>query len=285
MANQVGDIVDVQEAVTPDEVIAKLEGKTDETAETQEESTTTDAGQPESEEGAEGTEKETEKTEEAEEGLNFGGTEITIEDLDIPEDLSSQLSEKGFDAADLAKELYTGEFGLGEETIAKLNEAYGSIVVNSVLNGINAQNQLVAYEGKAQAESAEKAAGEAWTETLAIVGDEAGWDSLMEWSGENLSEDEIQSVNNIMENGDWNSQKLVIEALYAKSQIQSGSGAIEQGVTLTDTDNSGNGNTDNGAISFADYREMHASGEYSKLSPKEQLAVDARRRLGQNKGI
>lgn len=61
------------------------------------------------------------------------------------------------------------------------------------------------------------------SEVLSPVGSEEAYNEIVGWAAENLSEAEIDSFNNILENGDMNSAKMAIENLNNKYVAANGS--------------------------------------------------------------
>ena len=213
--------------------------------------------------------------------LKYGDIEFNMEDLDIPDDLKEGLSEKGFNVEDLAKQLYSEE-GLSAETKQKLYDAYGKFAVDATLRSIETENKMNLAEAKSAKEAATKAAETAWNETLEIVGDEKGWNDLTAWAEKSLSDDALAELNDVMENGTWTAQKLIIKGLQAEKD----KGVVgEKDVELTDLDNSSLGGDDDGPMTFVDYNKLISSGEYGKLTAAEQNTIDQRRRAGMNLGI
>lgn len=68
----------------------------------------------------------------------FGEHEVTV---DIPQDVTDSLKEKGIDAKQVAKELYSkgGKFELSDATKQKLYDAFGKFAVDAYLSGLKAQ--------------------------------------------------------------------------------------------------------------------------------------------------
>lgn len=229
-------------------------------------------------------ETSTEKEETDEAGsMQFLDKDITINDLEIPDDLRTGLEEKGFKVDDLAKELYSGEFGLSDETKEKLYEVYGKYVVDSAISSITNANELYKLNAKEIEKQATENSDNAWKETVEILGSEEGWDNLTSWAEENLQPEVIEQINEVMENGNWASQKLIIKGMHAEYLASQEGG--EKKLELTDLGSNSKGSSDEGALSYAEYNQLLRSGEYSKMSPQEQAVVDNRRRLGQQKGI
>ena len=109
----------------------------------------------------------------------FGEQEVEIE---IPDDVSTALKEKGIDAMQVAKELYGegGKFELKEETKQKLYDAFGKFAVDAYLNGLKASNEAFMLKAEAQAKEAEAADAQRFTAIASEVGGEEGWSRLEE---------------------------------------------------------------------------------------------------------
>lgn len=259
--------------------------------------TSTEAvGQPEGDEVTEATTGAEQPTEGEQEApvYTYNGTEV---ELEISEDLQAMFDEKGVDLNAVATELYSGdEFGLSDETKTKLYEQFGKFAVDSYLNGLKAQNDLTLSRFEADAKSAEQAAETAWNETLSIVGSEEGWESLMTYADENMSDQERDEWNEIMQSNNWTMQRLAIQDLASRAGVKPSEG--QQGVHPGQGNNSMTGRSNEslelieaqggdarsnsgGAITAAEYRAQWSSD----LSPAEMEALDARRRAGIAKGI
>ena len=228
----------------------------------------------------------TEEVKDAEPML-FMGQEIALESLDIPDDLRSGMSQHGLDVDVIARELYTGEFGLSEETKSKLDAVYGKYVVDAALKGIENSNKMAEFSAKESEAATVKAAEAAWSETLEIVGTEENWDSMNAWAEKTLSEAEMDSVNAIMEGGDWFTQKLVIQALWEKSGLKpAGAPVVEAEKTIDLVDlGSGAASGEDGPLTFEEYKDIIGSGEYTRMTQAERNLTDNRRRAGIIKGI
>jgi len=205
-------------------------------------------------------------------------------EINIPADILNFVGEKGLDAAEIAKEMYS-EGGVTEETREKLNEAFGKWQVDAYLDGIAAKNQLTMSEYKSGVEASQKAETEAWESTLEIMGGEDRWDDLSSFAEESLSEVDFEAFNSIMENGSLMVQQVLITDLYSKfteagAPVAPQIPELEQGETGGDA-----GSVGEKPLSVAEYKELFTSGEYSKATKEEQRRFDQLRELGQSKGI
>lgn len=248
---------------------------------------------PEPTEGVESEQKPAEGESEAPE-YTYAGQAVEIE---ISDDLSGMLSEKGLDAQSLAAELYSGEkFGLSEETKGKLYEQFGKFAVDSYLNGLKAQNDLTLSRFESEGKAAQEAAQAAWTETLGIVGSEEGWNEAVDWAEENFTDQERSEWDEIMESDNWTMQRLAIQDLANRAGLKpsaapqgghpaqasdSMTGRSNEALKLIEAQGGDSRSDAGGAITAQEYRQMWSSS----LSPQEMQALDARRRAGIQKGI
>lgn len=213
----------------------------------------------------------------------YGDSEVTI---DIPEDLSAELSAKGLDAQSLAAELYRegGEFTLTPETREKVDAAYGKFAVDAYLAGLKAQNDGFLRDQKDQVAQREQADTERFSAVAELVGGEEGWNSLVEWGDANLPQEEIDELNAVMQSGNLALQKYAIKSLANQRRaaegdpeavlIQGDAGAPSQGA----------------ALSAQAYREAEQEARQQfrgdQRGYREAVAkLDARRRAGMQKGL
>lgn len=213
------------------------------------------------------------------EGMTYNGVEVEV---DIPADLINMAGEKGIDIQEVSKELYTSEdFTLSEETMNGLYEAFGKWQVDSYLEGIKAKNDAVMGEFNTKAEQTKQEAEAAWKETVEIIGGEENWEHMDAYAAENLSDEELEEFNNVMENGSIRMQKLMIKDLY--SRYESGAPPTE-GHKILDLEEGASGPanvSDMNPLSQADYLQLLTTGKYKDDPAK----YDNLRRLGIQKGI
>jgi hypothetical protein len=208
-------------------------------------------------------------------GIEYDGVMV---DIDIPVDMANFAQEHGFDATEIAKEMYSPE-GLSDETRAALNEAFGKWQVDTFLEGVKAKDTATMSSFKDGQAKAEAAATEAWEETLELMGGEDRWADLSGFAEQNLSEEEINEFNEVMKNGSMRMQKLMIADLWSKFDS---AGKPVAPVSLDLEDGSNNPPADdNGAVTQAEYFEAFKNGEYRK----DPQGWDARRQAGMAKGI
>ena len=224
------------------------------------------------EDSAEG--EESSDKEEGADDFDYKYSDTSVE-IDIPDDLRSELAAKDLDVDELAKELYSGEFSLSDETRAKLDEAYGKFVVDSFLSSLKVQNDLNIQSHKditAKQEAADKVA---WDAAMEQVGGEDGWAAMESWAVQNLDDSAFDGFNKAMESGDPYLQKLAIQDMQGKYRESEG----DTSVRLLEGETSAP--KIEGALSASDYAALFKSGEYSKDPNK----YDAMRRQGQKRGI
>lgn len=208
--------------------------------------------------------------------------EIKLSDLDWDEDLKESLEVKGFDPDQLAREFYS-EDGLSEKTLGKLYKKFGKYAVDSTIKSIKLSNELNLTKYRSEESNRETNAQKAWEETLEIVGSEENWNLLNQYISDNYSDQEIDSYNYVMENGDWFQQKLLIEAANIK-MINSLNQKNNRTAKINNFDG-GNVATPNSYLTQEEYNKLISSGEYSKMSKAEQNNADERRRLGIARGL
>lgn len=211
-------------------------------------------------------------------GVKYGDLDVTV---NIPADLANMAAEKGIDAQAISKELYESEdFTLSQESLDGLYDAFGKWQVDTYLSGLKAKNDAMVSSYQQDQESRTKAEESAWESTLEIMGGEDKWNDLSVYASENLSEEEMEEFNAIMENGTLKMQQLMIADLFGKF---SAAGAPVAPVSL---DLEGGGASapvvsENGPLSYQDYLELFQTGEY-KNNPE---LYDKRRQLGMAKGL
>lgn len=208
-------------------------------------------------------------------GFKFDGQDCTVT---IPADLANFTAEKGIDAQEIAKEMYS-ETGLTDETREKLYDAFGKWQVDTYLNGLEAQNKATFTQHNTEQEAITKAQEEAWEETMTLMGGEDKWADLDAYAVQNLDEQQLEEFNHVMQNGSLYMQKLMIADLWSKYQAAGAPPAPAQLDLETGSDappsNAG------GAITQEEYFASFKNGEYRK----DPAGWDARRQAGLKKGI
>lgn len=208
-------------------------------------------------------------------GVKFEDCEVSVV---IPADLANFTAEKGIDAQEVAKELYS-EKGLSDDTKNKLYEAFGKWQVDAYLKGIEATNKMNMSDFRANHKAATDAEAEAWKETMTLMGGEDRWADLDSFALKTLNEAEIKEFNDVMSKGSLHMQKLMIADLWGKFQA---AGAPVAPVQLDlETGSNSNASDTGSAITQAEYFNAFKTGEYRK-DPK---GWDARREAGLKKGI
>jgi hypothetical protein len=199
-------------------------------------------------------------------------------DVVIPPDMANFAQEAGFDAMEIAKEMYSPE-GLSEDTRNALNEAFGKWQVDLFLDGVAAKDAATMKSFTESQESAKAAAETAWNDTLELMGGEDRWADLSAYAEKNLSEDDIAEFNEVMKNGTLRMQKLMIQDLW--SQFDSaGKPPAPAELDLEDGSNQAPASS-GGSVSQAEYLASFQNGEYAK----DPAGWDARRQAGIAKGI
>lgn len=250
--------------------------------------TTEQQGDQSQDQGEQGKPLDQESSQEGQQGteeveLFYGESSVTI---DIPEDISSELSSKGLDAQQLANELYRkdGEFSLTKETREKLDGIYGKFAVDAYLNSLKVQNDAF-LKGNADAKVAmEQANTERFNSMAELVGGEEGWNALTTWGNENLSDQEIDDLNAVMQSGNESLQRYAIQMLANQRRQAEGDpeAVLIQGQAPQEREG--------GPLSAQAYRdaEQEARKSFRGNQAGYQQAIsklDARRRAGMQKGL
>lgn len=214
----------------------------------------------------------------------FGDLQVEI---DIPQDVTDALSEKGLDAAAIAAELYGkgGEFKLSEETLGKLYEAFGKFSVDAYLSGLKATND--GFMHGLDKQEADRVAAD--TERYGIVsaecGGDEGWGRLETFALETLSQDELDAFNAVMASGNQYLQQYAVRELEGRRKAAQG----DDEVTLIQPDSvrtEGN----NGPLTAAEYMKEISSlgtkfGRDRVAAAAYERKLDERRRAGIARGI
>ena len=208
-------------------------------------------------------------------GVKFDDCEVSVI---IPADLANFTAEKGINAEEVAKEMYS-EKGLSDETKNKLYEAFGKWQVDAYLKGIEATNKMNMAQFKSEHEAATQAEKKAWEETMTLMGGKDRWDDLDAFALKTLSEAEIADFNNVMTKGSLHMQKLMIADLWSKFEA-AGAPVSPTQLDLETGSNALPGDAGS-AITQAEYFNAFKTGEYRK-DPK---SWDERRAAGLKKGI
>lgn len=215
----------------------------------------------------------------------FGEQEVEIE---IPDDVSTALKEKGLDAMQIAKELYGegGKFELKEETKQKLYDAFGKFAVNAYLNGLKASNEAFMLKAETQAKEAEAADAHRFTAIASEVGGEEGWSLLEEWALETLSDEELTAFNAVMASGNQYLQQYAVRELEGRRKQAQG----DDKPSLIEPSAPAKANEDNGPLTRDQYVHAIATlsqkyGNDRKAMAEAQAKLDARRRAGMARGI
>lgn len=212
------------------------------------------------------------------EGVKYGGQDVNVT---IPADLANFANENGFDAKELANELYASEdFTLSEATMGKLYDKFPKWQVDSYLSGIKAKNDSLISNHKTESAAREQAEKEAWDKTMEVMGGEDRWSDLEAFASSSLEASQVEDFNSVMQNGSPYMQQLAIKDLWGKF-VEAGSPAAPASTGLEEGDSSGAPSSNGQAVTAKEYLEAFTNGEYSK-DPK---GWDARRKAGLAKGI
>jgi len=205
--------------------------------------------------------------------FTYDGLEVNV---GIPDDLREQFAEKDLNIDDIVKELYDGEFGLSEDSKAKLSEVYGKTIVDSYLDGVKARNDLFKSAHDKSISDNETANEELWNTALTQVGGEDNWNKFEAYAQDKFTDDEFDEFNAVMNSGSAYSQKLAIADVMSRYSESEGDDQLDiiDGSSITKESN-------NEALSQADYLSLFKSGEYSRDPSK----YDNMRRKGQQLGI
>ena len=215
----------------------------------------------------------------------FGEQEVEIE---IPDDVSSALKEKGIDAMQVAKELYGegGKFELTEETKQKLYDAFGKFAVDAYLNGLKASNEAFLIKSEAQAKEAKAADAQRFTDIASEVGGEEGWSRLEEWALETLSDEELAAFNAVMASGNQYLQQYAVRELEGRRKQAQG----DDQPSLIEPSAPAKANEENSPLTRDQYVRAIATlsqkyGNDRKAMAEAQAKLDARRRAGMARGL
>jgi hypothetical protein len=284
------------EEVTVDSVEETTEPVVEETVEEVVEETTEEIVEETTEETTEeSTEEPTEEEEvkeEVDEEPSLTVTDLKYGDLEveavIDEGVNNMLNEKGFDGVELTKALYDGEFGLPDETMQALYEAYGQFQVDTYLDALKAKADLLQYTTAEQTKAIEEANQARWDMATELVGGEQGWDNLQAWldsdaSQEVVTNEELAQFNEIMQDGTEYMQKLAIESL--NNRYQNTLTPEQKELTLLEGDG---GNLNPAApetLTHAQYIELYSSQQYAKADAEQRAKWDEMRQRGIDKGL
>lgn len=206
----------------------------------------------------------------------FAGMDV---DVSIPAEVVSFATQHGFDAKEIAAELYGSEdFTLSPETKGKLYEAFGQFQVDAYLDGIKMKNDylIAAHQGEvARKVESEK---QAWDATIAVMGGEDRWDDMSAFAMKTLPEDEVEEFNHVMEHGTLRMQQLMIKDLYSRYEAAGKPPAP----TILELEEGGTTGVEDGSVALSKEQFIKIVGtkEY-KANPAK---YDALRRLGMQQG-
>lgn len=241
-------------------------------------------------------EPETEKESDDDFTPMYNGQEVTIT---ISDELTAAAEGYGItpdQLQSLSNDLYSGEdFNLSDESRELLRTAgVSDFMINQYLSGLKLQNDKMFSDHEASIKGQAEARDKAWAETQEIIGGgEEAWDAMSDWANENLTDAEMSDWEAIMKSDNWYMQKLAIKDLHARSKSGSASDSLHpaqadgsmtgSSVELFEA-NGGSTSNSTSAISGEQFRELMKDPKYFS-DPEFQKSVDARRKLGQAKGL
>lgn len=213
----------------------------------------------------------------------YGDSEVTI---DIPDDITADLESKGLNAKELAADLYRegGNFELSPENREKADKAFGKWAVDAFLGSLKTQNDSF-IKGIADDKAAhEKADADRFTTLLEPFGGDDGWTALSTWGNENLSPEQVDDLNAVMQSGNLGVQRYALQMLANQKRAAEGD---PEAVLITGNAPEANGG---GALNALDYRDamIKARADHKRDPAGYEKAVsglDARRRAGMAKGM
>lgn len=211
--------------------------------------------------------------------VKFNGVDAQV---DIPEDVTKQLSEAGLNAEEVVKELYDGEFGLADATKEKLYGIYGKSMVDSYLNAVEAKNELTQRDMKAAQEAQEAADAKIWEATLEQVGGEENWNALEKWAESKFTDEQFDEFNAIMDGGSAYAQRLAIDDLMKQYRDAEG----DMSLNLVSGDNAAPAG-DSDYLTAEQYKQLFIPkkrGEKAEYYSNPEK-YDAMRKKGAAKGL
>ena len=215
----------------------------------------------------------------------FGEHEVTVE---IPQDVTDSLKEKGIDAKQVAKELYAkdGKFELSDKTKQQLYDAFGKFAVDAYLFGLKAQNEAFFLKEANAAKELEAANTQRFSDVSKGVGGEEGWSRLEGWALESLTDDELAAFNAVMESGNQYLQMYAVRELESRRKAAHG----DDKPNLIEPSAPSAASEENGPLSREQYiKEMMTLssrfGTDKKAAAEYQAKLDARRRAGMARGL
>lgn len=214
----------------------------------------------------------------------FGDQQVEIE---IPQDVSDALKEKGLDAAAVAAELYSkeGKFTLSEETKEKLYAAFGKFSVDAAIAGLRAQNEGFLHQLERDSEVAEKANAERFETVAKEVGGSDGWAVLERFALDTLSDDELNGFNEVMASGNQYLQMYAVRELESRRKAAQGDDKVTlvDGTSAASTEESGPLSAQGYAQEYAGLAKKYGNDRVARAAAER--ALDARRRAGIKSGL
>ncbi len=149
----------------------------------------------------------------------FGDTQVNVQ---VPDEIESALKEIGIESKDLLSQLFKkdGDFSLDEATKAKLDEKYGKLLVDGYLNMYRGLNEQSVSKSKSELESLKAKEAENHKAYTAAVGGEEGLVKMEDYIVKSFTPDQISAYNAVMENGDHQSQMLIISQVRKMQELE-----------------------------------------------------------------
>lgn len=215
-----------------------------------------------------------------------GDTEVEVT---VPDDIRSELTDKGLDVDQIVKEMYSkgGNGRPSEDTMGKLYELYGKFSVDSYFNALEVQNRNTLETQSREEEDLAKAEEARFDECVEMLGGQEVWDSLESFALDTLSDEELNDFNEVMQSGLPFAQNLALVDLKAK--MGQAKGDSPEGLMTPDSASQESEGVSS-PLSKSDYlREVGVLSEKYRYDPKgfnkASKELDARRRLGMQRGL
>ncbi len=220
------------------------------------------------------------------EDVSYGDETISTE---IAEETYTMLSDAGFDAEELTREMYAdGEIGFSEERTQELYEKFGQFQVDLYLKAVSQQMELSSLQNKANQEAVDSAASARWETALEIVGSEDNWTAMEDWLGSAessnvVTDDQVEAFNEVMEGGSEYMQKLAIADMHNRYTQTLPEEVKELQLLSGDSANQGAGEPT--FLTGADYLALYQDGSYHNASAEQKAKWDSLRQNGIDKGV
>ena len=143
-------------------------------------------------------------------------------DVTVPDEISSALKDAGIDSKELLGELFAkdGNFELSEGMRRKLEEKFGKHMVDGYLNMYKGMNDQALANHAASTEAEAKLLSEQQGAYSEAVGGAEGIEGMESYILDNFNDEQISAYNAVMENGDFDSQMLIISQVQQMRTLQ-----------------------------------------------------------------